>query len=370
MTDAYPSRVVHLLPSTDAAGAENQARYLLAALADASEDRKLAPELVYFRPGRAHERFAALGIPMHQITPRGPLALDFPRRARALRALYRGRPPAILHVWLYEAAVVGAVAARAWPDTGVVMAQRSGTMMRADRARTLALRAIRPRVDRVLSNSRDGLDLLQALGYDPGRMAITPNALPPERLVTARPRDAVRAELGLGPSDAAVCVVGRADATKDLSGLMQALAVLRAGRPDAHLVLAGPTAQDLASLGISVPERTHALGWVGEPAEVMAACDLLVVPSWTEGHSNAADEALMLGLPVVSTNTGEHVSLVRRAGGRVVPIRDAEGLGAAMLELLRDPPDPERVRAVARAELSVGAVLAATLDCYRPLLGG
>jgi teichuronic acid biosynthesis glycosyltransferase TuaC len=361
-------RIVHVLPSTDGAGAENQARYLLRGLVD---DAALPAEveLVYFRPGRAHALFEATGANLRLVRARAPLLAEWPLRAARLRALYPDRPPDILHLWLYEAAVVGVAAALRWPATKVILAQRSGTMMAADRVRTLALRAIRPRVDHVLSNSEEGLALLTGVGYARDRMSITPNAVPPDRIVARRSRAEVRAGLGVGPDDPLLCTVGRADETKDLPGLMRAFAAIRDEQPAARLILVGPAPADLPRLAADPVPGALALGWMPDPASLMAASDLVLIPSWTEGHSNVADEALMLGLPVVSTDTGQHPALVAAAEGRVVPIRDPASLARASLELLRAPPDPAAVRAVAEQALSVAAAVASVQGVYRTLLG-
>src|SRR5438445_664076 len=123
----FPALCAHLLPDTDDAGAEMQALYLIRALVECNE---LAPELAYFEPGRGHARFAQLGIPMRELGRRRRFILDYRSRVRRLRQAYAARPPAILHTWLFEGNTVGLGAARAWPDTRVVIAQRSGTMER------------------------------------------------------------------------------------------------------------------------------------------------------------------------------------------------------------------------------------------------
>src|SRR2546423_8786279 len=110
-------RCVHLLPATEAAGAENQALSLLRQLHDRAE---LDLELVCFRRGRNHERFEEIGIPVHVLESRARLSIDLPRRVRALRRLYADDRPAVLHTWLFEGNVVGLFAARVWPQTAVV----------------------------------------------------------------------------------------------------------------------------------------------------------------------------------------------------------------------------------------------------------
>jgi glycosyltransferase involved in cell wall biosynthesis len=101
----------------------------------------------------------------------------------------------------------------------------------------------------------------------------------------------------------------------------------------------------------------------------MAAADVVAISSWTEGHSNVADEALLIGLPVATTATGGHVALVEESGGAVVPVRDGAALGAAVVRLIDQPPDAEHVAGVARAALSVDAMVDATAAVYERLCG-
>jgi glycosyltransferase involved in cell wall biosynthesis len=140
--------------------------------------------------------------------------------------------------------------------------------------------------------------------------------------------------------------------------------------PDAELIIVGPTTDAVErKVGVELPPRVHVLGWQPEPSEWMNAADVVAVHSRAiEGHSNAAGEALMLGLPVATTDVGGHPALVRRAGGRVVPIRRGDLLGEAILDLIHHPPTRERVIQVARNELSIENVADAYLKLYDRLL--
>lgn len=355
-------RVVHVLPSTDDAGAENQARYLLAGLSEAGVDLRLA----FFRPGRAHDRFEQLGIPLHELGVRGPLLLDGRRRARRLIAVAAGAD--VIHTWLYEAAVVGALAVHAGRAPRLVIAQRSGAALGRDRARMLVLRLIRRRVDQAIANSDDGRSILLHAGYGADRVSVVGNAVPSERVRVTKPRDAVRAALGIGNADRLVCTVARMDDAKDIPGLMRAMAIVSCHRPTARLLLVGASEAELRRRGVQPPAGAVVVGWQPHPADLMAASDVVAIPSWSEGHSNVADEALMLGLPVATTDVGAHPRLVARSGGRVVPPRDPERLAAAIVELLDDPPARARVR-TAQSELAPSAATAVTLGVYARALG-
>jgi glycosyltransferase involved in cell wall biosynthesis len=358
---------VHLLPETAAAGAENQAYVLLRELCERGD---VDLELVCFAEGSRHRDFQALGFPIHVIGRRRRLSLDFPRRVRALRRLYTERAPAILHTWLFEAHVVGLAAARRWPDSRVVLAQRSGVVQRTMPAHMSAVRALASRADFAISNSPEGAEILGEVGISPNRVILTQQGIAPERVAVRRSPVEIRERLGLAAGSPLVVAVGRAHSDKDFPGLLRAMGGVWERRAEVRLAMVGPTEHDLTSLGVEMPSRATATGWDDNPADYLNAADVVVVSSWTEGYSNVAAEALVLGRPVVTTDTGAHPPLVAESGGRVVPVRRPDLLAEGILAMLDQPPATERIVEVARRNLSVAAVADLTLAVYGHLLNG
>jgi glycosyltransferase involved in cell wall biosynthesis len=306
---------------------------------------------------------------MHQLGRRRRFMFDYRRRASQLRAAYGDDPPAIVHSWLFEGNTVALTAARHWPGTRVVIAQRSGTMERSMRGHMLLMRRLYRHADRALANSADGAELLADLGVERSKILVIPQGVPDERIAVTRSPAEVKRELGFAPEVPMVVAVGRADDTKDWPSMLGAMAVVWRSEPRCRLVVVGPTAAEMSALGVEMPEQAEAVGWQGNVADFMNAADAVAISSWTEGNSNVAAEALRLGVPVACTDTGEHPAAVRQAGGRVVPIRRPDQLGLALLELLSDPPSREYVREVADRILSVEASVDATLEVYAELVG-
>jgi glycosyltransferase involved in cell wall biosynthesis len=325
-------------------------------------------ELVFFRRGSEHDRFAALQVPMHHVETRRRMPLDWRQRAFALRALLASDPPRILHTWLFEAHEVGLVAALGWPRTRVVLAHRSGHGVPGTARHLLALRPFRRRIDHVVANSPSGAEMMLRFGVDASRISVIANGLPPERVAVSRDRADVRRELGIPLGVPLLVAVSRPDPNKDFPTLFAGFREVRSRLPSAELLLCGPTERDIDELAGSLPSGARAIGLHQRPADLMNAADVIVVASRTEGHSNVADEALMLGMPVVTTDTGGHPPLVRSAGGRVVPVGRADLLSEALLGLLESPPRREDVRAAAERRLSMSSVADATIDLYERLL--
>lgn len=362
IADTAP-RVVHLVPETGAAGAERQALYLLAELGN----RSWRPEVVYFRAGKLHDQYEALGLPVRRVAQRGRLSVDWYRRGRAVRSLYDS-PPAILHTWLFEGNVVGAAAASRWPATRVVVTERSGNANRGTLRVLYAGRLIRRRADHAIANSHDGLGFLREIGFKPQAMSLVANGLPAGRVAGALSREQARATLGIPLDSVVVGFVGRAYQTKDLPSLLRAIELVWTRLPHALLVLVGVSVSDLHRLGIQPTERIRALGWLPDATRVMRAFDVLAHSSWAEGHSNAVGEALTLGLPVATTNAGDHAEVVSESGGRVVPIRRSDLLAGAVLDLVEAPPPRERVATIAASRLAMESVVRSTEEIYRELL--
>jgi glycosyltransferase involved in cell wall biosynthesis len=78
-------------------------------------------------------------------------------------------------------------------------------------------------------------------------------------------------------------------------------------------------------------------GGRNDVAEILACCDIALLPSLAEGLPNALLEYMAAGLPAVVSNAGGNAELVEDGvTGLLVPPRDSGALSAALLKLLRD----------------------------------
>jgi glycosyltransferase involved in cell wall biosynthesis len=164
-------------------------------------------------------------------------------------------------------------------------------------------------------------------GVDPRRWASPPAGLD-------------RADLGLSEGDVAVLVAGLLNPAKGQDLALEALARgPLAGRGDVKLLLAGH-GDDLPALEAQVArlgleQRVRFLGWRDDLPQLMAAVDLLLLPSRWEGMPYAVLEAMAAGLPVVATRVDGARDLVvdldEPAGtGLVVDVGDAAAIAAGV----------------------------------------
>jgi len=80
------------------------------------------------------------------------------------------------------------------------------------------------------------------------------------------------------------------------------------------------------------------LGWRQDVPDLLACCDLAVLPSKAEGFSNALLEYMALGLPSVATQVGGNAEILQHGvNGLLVPPDNPEALGNAISSLLENP---------------------------------
>jgi glycosyltransferase involved in cell wall biosynthesis len=111
--------------------------------------------------------------------------------------------------------------------------------------------------------------------------------------------------------------------------------------PDAHLVILGEgplrssLVQTAEDLGLS--DRTHLLGFRNDARALMAAADVVAIPSTWEGFGLAAAEAMLAGTPLVAGRApGLEEWVAHKETGLLVDPHDPEEIGTALGRILSD----------------------------------
>ncbi|MEM7234526.1 MAG: glycosyltransferase family 4 protein [Planctomycetota bacterium] len=136
-------------------------------------------------------------------------------------------------------------------------------------------------------------------------------------------RDRVRSEFGLADEDLSLLLVGSNFRTKGLDRAIRALAALpEETRSRTRLFVIGkdrvqPWERMARRLGIL--DRVDFLGLRTDVLDFMLAADLLIHPACRENTGTVLLEALVAGLPVVSTDTcGYHGYITESGAGRII----------------------------------------------------
>ena len=127
--------------------------------------------------------------------------------------------------------------------------------------------------------------------------------------------------------------------------LLQAFRLVHMEFPAAKLVLGGAVLEadfkrDLESYvkKYDLDSSVRFAGSIQDQQSFFRDASFFVMPSRSEGFSNAIIEAMAGSLPVIATNVGGNAeAVVDGETGILVASEDVEGMASAMLKLLRDP---------------------------------
>ncbi|HEY3734708.1 MAG TPA: glycosyltransferase family 4 protein [Streptosporangiaceae bacterium] len=197
------------------------------------------------------------------------------------------------------------------------------------------------RADQVLCVSSDLESRMRRLGARNVARALVP-APAAGAGVSAETRAALRAELGAAgePVPAPVVLaVARLAPQKGLDTLIQAAARWRDRDPAPVLAIAGtgPLQAGLAAQAAAGLVNARFLGHRADVPALLAAADVVVLPSVWEGQPLIVQETLRAGRPLVATWVGGIPDLIGEGAAMLVPADDVRALSEAVLKVLDDP---------------------------------
>lgn len=274
---------------------------------------------------------------------------------RRLVQRLRDFKPDVVHTWMYHANLLGGLAAW-WLQRNAVMwgLRQSNLSPVVNRRTTLWIMRLCAKLSRrvpmrIACAGQAARDVHVAAGYDPARMVVIPNGFELSRFVPdPAARLAIRQELGWPETAFVVGVIGRFDVQKNHRGFVAAMRQLSQSRPDVKYLFAGQ--------GVS-PHNIELVNWLTEAGvighcgllglrsdvpRIMAALDVLALPSLGEAFPNVVGEAMACGTPCAVTDVGDAADIVGSCG-RVVRNGDMAGLAHALDELLGLPVDQKLV---------------------------
>ena len=243
-----------------------------------------------------------------------------------------------------------AALARSW-RRGVVMRMSGGPMLRESKgnpAVSLALRAGLRSAHVICSQGAFWTRFFADLGAA-SKVVETPNPLSIPKIA---PRE-------FSTTGQRLLYAGWVTRDKGVFDLPPMLAAIRTKCPASILTICGSgdanesLAHRFSELGLTSAVRMR--GWVSpeELHEEMQGSDVFVFPSYAEGMPNALLEAMLYGLPVVSTGVGAIPDVVRSGQtGTLVPPANVEALTAAVLQALQDPDTALKMAERARQEVA------------------
>jgi len=200
-------------------------------------------------------------------------------------------------------------------------------------------------------------DVASLLGERVDSFTVMPNGVDTRQFAPVTDRHFVRERLGL-PQNRVICLcVANLKPVKGQDVLLAAAKMRPDWRERVTIVLAGgdymdgqlqaTAAQDLPGYDIRF------VGEVGDVLPYYHAADVFVLPSRSEGLSNAMLEAMACGLPVVATDVGAAGEVIPNAEcGRIVPPENPDALAQALNVIINDQSLRSSLGASARARVT------------------
>ena len=359
--------VVHFTDSNGFGGAEQALLILMAGL----KREGWCPVLMYHAsPGIAPllEGATDLGVELWPVPPM-PDGLIGARRVWPFSRELRTRRPDVFHAHLTwplacKFGLVGAIIARV---PAIVATVQLYVEFPLDASIFVQQRLIIAGVGRYIAVSQEVAQrLIRKLHWPARKIQVIRNCVSPvSECGTQSPIERTGRPI--------VLTVARLDEQKGHRYLLEAAAQV----PEAQFVLAGDgplrASLEAQARSLGVEDRVKFLGYRSDIADLLADCDMFVLPSLYEGLPLSILEAMSAGKPVIATHIGgTDEAVIAGETGLLVPPADSAALAAAIRSLLTDRPLAQRLATAGRArvaqEFSAAKMVQQVIAVYDELL--
>jgi glycosyltransferase involved in cell wall biosynthesis len=264
---------------------------------------------------------------------------------------------------------------RTMSDAKLVWARRDMGILRA-RKHNIAYRLMAGAPDAVFAVSEQvRRHCIEVDRIDPARVQTIYNGLNlSDWDTTSRPAKA--------PGEFLVTTVGHVRRVKGHDLFIKAAAAIVPLFPNVSFSIAGDVLEpdyftELQTLirDLDLSDHFRFDGGVANLRQHLAGADIFVLPSRSEGFSNAIVEAMAASLPVVATDVGGNAEAVKDGiSGFVVPSEDPAALSTAIVRLLSDPSLAQAMgsagKDLARERFTTETMMSRIAGAYGNLLSG
>lgn len=288
--------------------------------------------------------------------------------------------PSIAHFFLPKSYLLGGLSSLVLGQRIRIMSRRSLNRYQLKHPLLAKIeRWLHSHMDAVLGNSRAVVRELKEEGVAADRLGLLYNGIDLAQFDDLPARGSIRKSLGIGDGALLIVCVANLIPYKGHADLIRALGGIRAELPgDWVVAIVGRDAgigNKLRALAGSQGVGEHIL-WLGERNDsiaIFSAADIGVSCSHEEGFSNSVLEGMAANAAMVVTDVGGNAEAVLDGEcGIVVPARNSDALGNALLTLAKDESMRSRMAAAGyhrvRENFSVEACVSRYSSLYQALL--
>lgn len=174
---------------------------------------------------------------------------------------------------------------------------------------------------------------------DSHKVVAVPNGIPFDQVKVDSDRETVRQGLGIAPDTRLLLAMGRLAEGKGLEDLLHAVHSIRGNSEVRFKVIfagTGPLGPELARITteLGLENQVTFLGFRSDVGNLLAASDIVVLPSLREGLSIALLEAMAAAKAIIATTIGSNIEVTRNGlAALLVPPRNSEALATAIIDL-------------------------------------
>lgn len=175
-------------------------------------------------------------------------------------------------------------------------------------------------------------------GYPANKLTTIYNGIPPQNTHAAH----LRQELGLPPASFIVGAVGRLTYQKGMDTFIKAAQIIHNKLPDCYFLLIGDGEErkklESLSKSLGIYKYCYFLGHRSDVIPLLAELDVLLYLSRWEPFANTILEAMSVGTPIVTTNTGGNAeAVIEGENGYKVPVGDYKLAAKSCMKILMEP---------------------------------
>ncbi len=268
-----------------------------------------------------------------------------------LRRLIRERDIRIVQTIHFGADIMGALCKRLWNDPVIISSRRDMGFNETTWLHRLLRRCTAKGIDLVLTNSiamREAIVNLEKIPLKKTAMIYNGVEIPDPEDV--RRKTDLRSQLGLTADAFVAGCVANIQPIKGFEYLIQAIIHLIHQGLNIHLLLIGGIEKRMDSAegyykslvdlvrAEGQEARIHFLGVRSDVHDLVSLLDVFILPSLSEGFSNAILEAMAAGVPVIATRVGGNgEAVIPEETGLLVAPADRDAIAAAVQRLYHAP---------------------------------
>ncbi len=301
----------------------------------------------------------------------GKTKWHFPLIFRRLTSLFKKHRPHVVQSFLFHANFTAAVAAhraRVRPViSGIRVAERRTNIP------FLANRYTDRWIDRYVCVSHSVAEFYRTrTRISTDKMLVIPNGIDLDAYSSPNSQTADLSAQGIPPGRRLVCFVGRLEPQKGVQWLVETAGGWLEKMPESDLLVVGdgPQRNRLERMAKSqnIGNRVHFVGPRADVPQILARCELLLLPSAWEGMPNVVMEAMASGLPVVACDVeGVRELLGPTTAPQMVAHGDTAAMVGKIVALLSDPEFARRVGKENRLRIERNFSLATMIRSYEQL---